>query len=111
MGFFNKKNKKTESASSVSTTPPSLLQPGNALKISLKENLQKIKEDLGNSTDIVFREFRIGKNKSVPAGAIYTDGLTDTESLERVIKQLIELDIQGNSVNQKKTLKKISLMN
>jgi spore germination protein KA len=102
MGFFNKKNKKTESASSASTTPPSLLQPENALKISLKENLQKIKEDLGNSTDIVFREFRIGKNKSIQAGAIYTDGLTDTESLERVIKQLLELDIQENSVNQKK---------
>ena len=101
MGFFKKKNKKMEPTSSATTSPP-LLQPENALKISLKENLQKIKGDLGNSTDIVFREFRIGKNKSIQAGAIYTDGLTDTDSLERVIKKLIELDIQGNSVNQNK---------
>lgn len=101
MGFFKKKNKKLEPASSATISPP-LLQPENALKISLKENLQKIKEDLGNSTDIVFREFRIGKNKSIQAGAIYTDGLTDTESLERVIKQLLELDIQGINVNQNK---------
>ena len=96
MGFFNKyidKNKSKPSAS-----PPSQVKEPdnkNALKTNLQENLQKIKETLGTSSDIIIREIRIGKEGSLKAGIIYTDGLTDTPSLQNFILETLMLDIKG----------------
>ncbi|GKU77553.1 spore germination protein [Paenibacillus sp. L3-i20] len=44
---------------------------------SLNDNVQKIKQTLGNSTDIVVREVFVGKDGSQAIAVIYTDGLAD----------------------------------
>ncbi len=44
---------------------------------NLQENLQHIKDTLGNSSDLAVREFKIGNSDVYRAAIIYMDGLTD----------------------------------
>lgn len=105
MGFFKKNKNKIESTSyystSNSTTQTPVEDSENKLNSSLKENLEKIKKALGKSSDIVIREIQIGKNGFIKAGIIYTDGLTDTTSLQHIVMKALMLEIQETNVNQK----------
>lgn len=56
------------------------------LSANLQDNLQEIKTKLGNSTDLVVRNIRIGKTGNIKAGIVYTDGLADT----KIIRDLME---------------------
>lgn len=96
MGFFNKKNAKDKIISPTSL-PNQEMKPNqkNVLKTDLQENIKKINDSLGKSSDIIIREIRIGKEGSIKAGIIYTDGLTDTPSLQNFILETLMLDIEG----------------
>ncbi|MGG3451019.1 spore germination protein [Domibacillus aminovorans] len=63
------------------------------LKTSLQENIQHVKQLLGNSSDIVIREIQIGKKQLVKVCIFYTDGLVDTNSIQNFIMESIMLDI------------------
>ena len=56
---------------------------------------------MGKSTDIIIREIRIGKEGTIKAGIIYTDGLTDTASLQNFILETLMLDIKGIELQKK----------
>ncbi|MGM0865214.1 MAG: spore germination protein [Bacillota bacterium] len=64
------------------------------LSENLKENLEIIKKELGNSDDIVIREIYIGKERRIKAGIIYTEGLIDAPSIQNFIMESLMLDIQ-----------------
>ncbi|MER2060191.1 MAG: spore germination protein [Niallia sp.] len=101
MRFFKRKNtKKSNSAIPSQYQAVDPIQK-DALKTSLQENIQTIKDTLGASTDIVFREIRIGKEGSINAGIIYTDGLTDTTSLQEFILETLMLDIKEVELQKK----------
>ncbi|WP_416435144.1 spore germination protein [Priestia megaterium] len=51
------------------------------LSSSLDENLTKIKESLGNSGDLVVRDFKMGKPFLCKVASVYINGLTDKEIL------------------------------
>ncbi|WP_097160561.1 spore germination protein [Bacillus oleivorans] len=75
------------------------------LYTNLAENLQKIKETLGYSEDIIIREFRIGREKSIKASIIFTDGLVDTISnqefiLESLMKDFPQADLNTISMEE-----------
>lgn len=102
MGFFNKKkNKDTIKASSTTLIQSKEKNQENALKTNLHENIQKIKKSLGKSADIIIREIKIGKEGSIQAGVIYTDGLTDTPSLQNFILETLMLDLKGIELQRK----------
>lgn len=65
---------------------------------TLKENLQFIKDSLGESTDIIFRELKFGPGGAISAGIIYTDGLSDTSSLQNFIMESLMLDFKNNEL-------------
>ncbi|MGM0879256.1 MAG: spore germination protein [Bacillota bacterium] len=71
------------------------------LKSSLEENIQQVKETLGNSRDIIIREIVIGKEGKIKAGIFYTDGLVDTKSIQNFIMESLMLDIRGLELEQK----------
>ncbi|PIC77621.1 spore germination protein [Sporosarcina sp. P19] len=101
MGFFKKKyNTKVQSTSARQMKKTSST---NDLKTSLQDNIQYVKDSLGESSDIVIREIRIGKGGSVKAGIFYTDGLTDTPALQNFIMESLMLDIQGTELEKKLT--------
>ncbi|WP_342601242.1 spore germination protein [Psychrobacillus sp. FSL H8-0483] len=71
------------------------------LKKDLSGNLQTIKDTLGESGDIIIREIRIGKEGSVKAAVIYTDGLSDSASLQNFILETLMIDIKGLELEKK----------
>ncbi|PID23338.1 spore germination protein [Sporosarcina sp. P7] len=101
MGFFKKKTNTKEQSTSPSQTKET--SSPNDLKTSLQDNIQFVKDSLGESSDIVIREIRIGQGGSVKAGIFYTDGLTDTPSLQNFIMESLMLDIKGTGLEKKLT--------
>lgn len=94
MSFFKKKRKiNSIKRSSLDQDDQSKETNNDLLKASLKENIQQVKQMLGNSSDIVIREILIGKEGLVKAGIIYTDGLVDTNSIQNFILESLMLDI------------------
>lgn len=72
----------------------------------LEQNKKYIKKRLGNSADIVVREFKIGPSPKTTVAVIYTDGLTDTVSVQRFIMESLlfefnELEIEKESRQEK----------
>ncbi|MBP1992235.1 spore germination protein [Paenibacillus eucommiae] len=69
------------------------------LKASLQENIQHIKEVLGNSGDIVIREIRIGSERQLQAALFYTEGLVDTKSVHEYIMETLMSGIEFTGPN------------
>jgi len=57
---------------------------------TLSENIKNIKSALGNSNDLVVREFSFGYKQSINAALIFIDGLTNTTVInENIIEPLM----------------------
>lgn len=76
-------------------------QARDPLTTSLEENIEKVKNTLGNSTDLVVREFRIGTNENIKAAVIYTDGLADTTAIQDFIMKSLMLDLRETNLYKK----------
>jgi spore germination protein KA len=66
--------------------------PGDQLSASLGPNLQRIKQALGNSPDIIIREVRIGKDGDQTIAILYTDGLVDKNVVSNFIMESMMMD-------------------
>lgn len=77
-----------------------------SLSTSLRKNINTIKSSLGNSNDIIIREFMIGKPIEIPIAIIFTDGLADNTSVTDFI---IESIIRNFEINSETTLQDITL--
>ncbi|SIT72307.1 spore germination protein [Edaphobacillus lindanitolerans] len=64
----------------------------DCLQKSLQDNLLLLKVTLGESTDVIIREIRIGR-EGIPAGILYTDGLTDTASLQKFLLETLMIEL------------------
>lgn len=92
-------------------------QQQEKISSDLKFNLDHIKKTLGNSTDIVIREFQAGKNGEFEIAVVYTDGLTDSAGLQEFVLETLmvkirDVEIDSNvfhSLNWMEALKKESL--
>lgn len=68
----------------------------------LQDNLRSIKEVIGNSDDIIFREFRIGGDGGgIDAVVFYTEGLVDTKSVQDFIMETLMVDIPNIDLKNK----------
>lgn len=101
MGFFEKKINNKIQPNSTSTSQRTNKSPTEDIKPNLQENIQIIKDSLGESSDIIIREINIGKEGSIKAAIIYTDGLTDTPSLQNFILETLMLDTKGTELQEK----------
>ncbi|MGE1163742.1 spore germination protein [Peribacillus simplex] len=92
MSLFKKKRKNSINLSS-SKDDQNKEKNKDLLKTRLQENIQYVKQQLGNSADIVIREIQIGKGRIVKACIFYTDGLVDTNAIQNFIMESLMLDI------------------
>jgi spore germination protein KA len=67
----------------------------NNIGFDLKKNMNYIKETLGNSSDIVTRDFHIGLDGEIKIGVIYTDGLTNSDSVQEFILETLMVKIRN----------------
>ncbi|WCK55675.1 spore germination protein [Aneurinibacillus sp. Ricciae_BoGa-3] len=58
---------------------------------ALKDNLHQIKQEFGNSPDIVIHQFKIGKSQ-VEVAAVYTDGLADKKMVGDFVMHSLMID-------------------
>ncbi|MFE4707538.1 spore germination protein [Peribacillus simplex] len=65
----------------------------------LQYNLDHIKKTLGNSSDLVIRDFQAGKNGEIKLGIVYTDGLTDSTSIQDFILDTLMVEIRNSDLN------------
>jgi spore germination protein KA len=86
-----------------STTHTSLTGIGDKepLKTSLKENIQLIRKNLGNSSDLIIREIRIGKESNVKLAIFYTDGLADSKALNNFILEPLMFEMRKTELAEK----------
>lgn len=63
-----------------------------ALSANLGQNLQRIRQTVGNSTDIIIREVRMGKDGDQTIAILYTDGLADKNIISDFIMESMMLD-------------------
>ena len=61
----------------------------------LKENLDYIKKTVGNSSDIVIREFQAGQNGEINIAIIFTDGLTNSAELQDFVLNTLMFEIRN----------------
>ncbi|MET3318577.1 UNVERIFIED_ORG: spore germination protein KA [Peribacillus simplex] len=93
MSLFKKQRKNSINLSSFKQDDQNKEMSKDLLKTSLQGNIQHVKQQLGNSGDIVIREIQIGKEGIVKACIFYTDGLVDTSSIQNFIMESLMLDI------------------
>ncbi|WP_413023968.1 spore germination protein [Peribacillus frigoritolerans] len=67
----------------------------------LQFNLDHIKKMLGNSSDIFTRDFQAGKNGEIKLGIVYTDGLTDSASIQGFILDTLMVEIRNSDFDIK----------
>jgi spore germination protein KA len=60
----------------------------------LNHNLHQLRYEVGNSPDVVIREFKVGKSQ-VQAAAIYIDGLADKNMVGDFVMRSLMVDMAG----------------
>lgn len=66
---------------------------------SLHWNLSYIKEVIGNSSDIVIRDFKAGQSGLIDIGVIYTDGLADKTFVQDLVLDTLMVQIRDADVD------------
>ncbi|MBZ5752037.1 spore germination protein [Metabacillus litoralis] len=67
----------------------------------LQSNIDHIRKSLGNSSDLVTRDFQAGENGDIKLGIIYTDGLTDSVAVQEFILDTLMIGIRNTEVDSK----------
>lgn len=69
---------------------------GKGIKLStdLKQNLVMLKDILGNSTDIIYREFYFGENSQVHGALIFLEGLSNKQLINDNIMKPLMYDLK-----------------
>lgn len=62
-----------------------------SIQTNLDDNLSKIKELLGNSSDVVYRTFILSGKRNIHLAIIYIDGLADAKSIQHYILESMML--------------------
>ncbi|BAU26705.1 spore germination protein KA [Aneurinibacillus soli] len=77
------------------------------LSTSLEKNIQQVKQQTGNSTDLISREFCFGKEE-IKVGFIYIDGIADKDVVSRLIESVMlhieEVDLTSEQFLQQDLL-------
>lgn len=61
---------------------------------NLEENIEIIKKSTGESSDIVIRKIRVGKDGGINIGVLYTDGLVNIDLVQDFILKTLMLEIR-----------------
>lgn len=74
-------------------------EPAIPITSDLKFNINYIKEMLGNSSDIVTRDFQAGEAGNINLAIVYTDGLSDKVVIQDFILETLMLEIRSINLN------------
>lgn len=69
----------------------------SSINKSLEANIRYIKEEIGESKDLVIREFNLDKNSSIRFALIYIEGLVDKNFIQDFLLEIANSIINQNS--------------
>ncbi|WP_426452665.1 spore germination protein [Paenibacillus sp. S-38] len=95
---FKNSSRNTRRSSGEPPSPESAKAGKQPLSLRLEENLDRIREELGNSPDITIRGFKVD-GFDVQAAAVYTDGITDKALVSNFILHSIMSSSLEKSAN------------
>lgn len=72
-------------------TLPLALDEDTSVSRDLHKNLQRIRQEIGNSPDVIIREYYIG-HLPVQVAAVYAASLTDQDAVGRFITQSLKIE-------------------
>src|SRR5690348_10801078 len=72
----------------------------NTLSYNLKENLQHIRQEVGNSPDVVIREFGIG-SPQVQVAVVFIDNLIDKKLVDNFVMRSLMVDTTQETFKSK----------
>ncbi len=64
---------------------------------NIEDNIMYVKEEMGDSGDIVIRQFKLGKNLRVKAALIYIEGLVDKKFIQSFMNEITNKVLDPNS--------------
>jgi spore germination protein KA len=98
MSFFWNQSKKNKKPSPDQNENSDLRKSGNIpLYSDLNSNLDKIKSELGNSSDLIIRHFELGSFQA-KAAAVYVDTLTDNKLVDEFIMRSLMINTAQESL-------------
>lgn len=87
---FSKMKNKSTNSDRVSNSGNTTNDSASTLSKDLSKNIKNIKVAVGNSTDVIVREFSFGQKKDINAALIFIDGLVNTAVInESIIESLM----------------------
>ncbi|WP_379971337.1 spore germination protein [Ectobacillus sp. sgz5001026] len=91
MSLFHSKKQNIKRKNSRSSSSENVIS-NEPLSGIFTDDLQKIMKTFEKSSDVVVREFSIGKDEMIKAAIVYTDGLADTTSIQNVILESLMME-------------------
>lgn len=89
------KQKSQEENQSLNQNQESQSQSTDQIFADLKLNIDHIKKTLGDSSDIVIRDFHAGENGELNLGVIFTDGLADKTLIQDFVLETLMVEVRG----------------
>ncbi|WP_431799939.1 spore germination protein [Halobacillus andaensis] len=88
MNFWDRYRKKLKKLSR-KETPPKI---DNSLDHKLDTNIDKLKKELGESSDLVVRHFELGEEFCVAAAVVYMSGLVDEKKVNNFVAESLKVE-------------------
>lgn len=97
-----KKNQQSDPENQASDTSEEQIQD------SLSDILATIKQKTGNSSDVVVRQLKMGKDSELKTAIVYVEGIVDNQSIQEFLLQSMMKDNHKEKLNQNDALELIS---
>lgn len=75
---------------------------------SLSANLDIIRQKTGNSSDVIVRQLKLGRNSDIKTAIVYIEGIVDNQSIEEFLLQSMMKDDDKEKLIQEDALDRIS---
>ncbi|HEY0826791.1 MAG TPA: spore germination protein, partial [Bacilli bacterium] len=100
MSLWNKFRKKTDGLNRSKNEEMARNTSIPPLHHDLKTNLNRIKQEVGNSPDVVIREFAIG-SPQVQVAVVFIDNMIDKKLVDDFVMRSLMIDIAGETFRNK----------
>ncbi len=101
-GRKSKKNKQKDAENKAA------VQSDDHIQESLSANLAIIREKTGNSSDVVVRQLKLGRNSDIKTAIVYIEGIVDNQSIQEFLLQSMMKDDEKEKLIQEDALDRIS---
>lgn len=96
-----KKNKRSKKKIEISNNiETNTIDEETKIKKDLDENINIIKNELGNSSDIVIKRFFVGKNQNLKLAIAFTDGLVKKEIIYDFILKSLMVELKNVDIKE-----------